>query len=152
MRAARPCPDAGALIKQPPGDIPSRIAEGAGDEGRSAYGILFHSSSPHLGWANSGSSSRWQLQLFPTLSLCHDAPGTLLSSPSLRRRFLTMARTGPTRFPRKPPALSIIQQPVLRSPHHDLLLRVDAQLHLNGVDGVSDGDHLDFPCRRNRNV
>ena len=35
-------------------------------------------------------------------------------------------------FPRKSPMPSIIQQPVLRSPHHDLLLRVDAQLHLNG--------------------
>ena len=46
----------------------------------------------------------------------------------------------------------VIQQPVLRSPHHDLLLRVDAQLDLNGVDGVSDGDHLDSHCRRNRNV
>ena len=43
---------------------------------------------------------------------------------------------------------SIIQQPVLRSPHHDLLLRGNTQLHLNGVDGVSDGDHLDSPCRR----
>ena len=49
-------------------------------------------------------------------------------------------------------ARSIIQQPVLRSPHHDLLLRVDAQLDLNSVDGISDGDHLDFPCIRNRNV
>ena len=55
-------------------------------------------------------------------------------------------------LPRKPPMSSVIQQPVLRSPHHDLPLRVDAQLHLNGVDGVSDGLHLDLPCRRNRDV
>ena len=52
----------------------------------------------------------------------------------------------------KPPMSSIIQQPVLRGPHHDLLLRGNVQLDLNGVDGVSDGDHLDFPCIRNRNV
>ncbi len=47
---------------------------------------------------------------------------------------------------------SVIQQPVPRSPDHDLLLRRNTQLHLNGVDGVSDGGHLDFPCLRNRNV
>ena len=58
----------------------------------------------------------------------------------------------PAPFPRKQPAGSVIQQPVLRSPHHDLLLRVNTQLDLNRVDGVSDGDHLDFPCLRNRNV
>ena len=49
-------------------------------------------------------------------------------------------------------AWSVIQQPVPHGPHHDLLLRGNAQLYLNGVDGVSDGNHLDFPCLRNRNV
>ena len=51
------------------------------------------------------------------------------------------ASSGPAPFPRKPPARSVIQQPVLRSPHHDLLLRGNAQFHLNGVDGVSKVDY-----------
>ena len=56
------------------------------------------------------------------------------------------------RIPRKRPAWSVIQQPVLHGPDHDLLLRAQTQLHLNGVDGVSDGNQLDFPCLGNRGV
>ena len=33
IQATRKCPDSDALVKQTPGDIPARIAEGAGDEG-----------------------------------------------------------------------------------------------------------------------
>ena len=47
---------------------------------------------------------------------------------------------------------SVIEQTIPRSPDHDLLLCANAHLHLNVVDGVSDGNRLDFPCIRNRNV
>ena len=47
---------------------------------------------------------------------------------------------------------SDIQQPVAHGPDHDLLLRAKTQLHLNVVDGVPDGDHLDSPCLRNCDV
>ena len=56
------------------------------------------------------------------------------------------------RIPRKRPAWSVIQQPVPHGPDHDLLLRAKTQLHLNGVDGVSYGNHLNFPCLGNRGV
>ena len=47
---------------------------------------------------------------------------------------------------------SVIQQPVPHGPDHDLLLRAETQLYLNGVDGVSDGNRLDSPFLRNRGV
>ena len=86
--------------------------------------------------------------------------GLLMSSPSLRRRCLTTVRarhrfpgcSGPAPLPGKRPVWSVIQQTVPHGPDHDLLLRAKTQLHLNGVDGVSDCNRLDFPCLRNRSV
>ena len=78
--------------------------------------------------------------------LGEDAPGAI----GFVTRLGTQALSGAV--PIKQPMSSVIQQAVLRSPHHDLLLRGNAQLYLNGVDGVSDGNHLDFPCLCNRDV
>ena len=100
----------------------------------------------------SGVSFRW-LQLFPTLGLRHDVPGTALVLAELATEVLHRgARTGTPALHRKRSASLVIQQPVPHRPHHDLLLRVKTQLHLNGVDGVSDGNRLDFPSLRNRGV
>ena len=55
-------------------------------------------------------------------------------------------------FPIKPPAWSIIQQPVPHGPDHDLLLRAKTQLALYAVEGVPYGHRLDSPGLRNRVV
>ena len=55
-------------------------------------------------------------------------------------------------IPLKRPTWPAIQQIVPHGPDHDLLLRAKTQLNLYGVDGVSDGSRLDFPCLRNRVV
>ena len=50
------------------------------------------------------------------------------------------------------PVWSVIQQPVAHGPDHNLLFRVNSQLDLNVVHGVSDGHRLDSPCLCDRDV
>ena len=72
------------------------------------------------------------------------------SSPSQSRNCSAAVRT--RREPAKQSLSLVIQQAVPHGPDHDLLLRGNAQLHLDGVDGVPDGDRLDPPFLRNRGV